>query len=105
MHERIFYRHFFDLMALLGALGEVTVGSWLLAGAGIRSGLLVQVAAFGILAVANRLSARRLEEELPHGMLSGTTGHVVLACGVAGMAAGIALAGSAGAYGALRWIA
>jgi predicted MPP superfamily phosphohydrolase len=93
--ERIFFRHFFDGLALGGALAEWALVRWLAGPLPLALHLTVPA----VLAVANRLAARRLEGERASGLLAGPAGHVVLAFAFGALVAAGLLAATAGAWG------
>jgi predicted MPP superfamily phosphohydrolase len=99
MPERFLFRHFFDGLALGGALAEWGLACWLL-DLEVPVGLHLVVPA--LLAVVNRLAARRFEREPVRGLLTGRLGYVTLAiafgalvsAGVLAMVASAWVAGS-----------
>ena len=88
LHERLFFRHFFDGLAIGGALAEWALVCWLFGPPPRPLHLCGPVA----LAVANRLAARPLEHERATGALAGAAGHVTLALAF-GALVGVAVLG------------
>lgn len=78
--ERFVFRHFFDGLALGGAVAEWGIVCWLAHPLGFRPSLAAHALVPAALAVLNRLAARRLECEPATGPLAGSLGHVLLAC-------------------------
>jgi len=76
LRETIFFRHFFDVLAVGGALAEWGLAWWLL---DLHPPLAMHVLVPGSLALANRLAARRFKHERATGFLTGRTGYVALA--------------------------
>ncbi len=76
MPEGFLFRHFFDGLALGGALAEWGLACWLL-DLEVPVGFHLVVPA--LLAVVNRLAARRFEREPVTGILTGRAGYVTLA--------------------------
>src|SRR2546428_8556020 len=74
--ERFLFRHFFDGLALGGALAEWGLVCWL-RDLEVPVGLHLVVPA--LLAVVNRLAARCFEREPATGLLTGRAGYVTLA--------------------------
>jgi predicted MPP superfamily phosphohydrolase len=95
LHERLFFRHFFDGLAVGGALSEWALVCLLLGRAPAALDLVVVVP----LAVLNRLAARRLEREPATGLLAGQAGHLILAVAFGALVAAGALGVMAGAWG------
>ena len=102
MHEGFIFRHFFDGLALGGALAEWGLACWLLGPLGFAPPLALHGVAPALLAVVNRLAARRFEREPPRGLLAGRTGHVVLACAFGALVGAGVLAFTAGAWTIVR---
>jgi predicted MPP superfamily phosphohydrolase len=81
------FRHFFDGLAVAGALAEWSLACWLL---GLAPSTAWHVVVPVTLAIVNRRAARRLEVEDATGLLAGRAGHVVLATGFGALlAAGV----------------
>lgn len=102
IHPSVFaafvFRHFFDAVALAGALAEWSLACWLV---GIVPSPVWHVVVPVTLAIVNRRAARRLEHERVTGLLAGRAGHVVLATAFgAGTAAAVVVTLTA-AWGAL----
>jgi predicted MPP superfamily phosphohydrolase len=95
LFERLVFRHFFTVLALGGALAEWGIACWLL---GVRAPVPVHALVVALLAVANRIAARRLEREPATGLLAGQTGHVILATAFGALICAAALAVTAGAW-------
>src|SRR5436190_19079137 len=105
IREGFLFRHFFDGLALGGALAEWGLACWLL-DLEVPVGFHIVVPA--LLGVVNRLAARRFECEPATGLLTGRAGYVTLAIAFgalvsAGVLAVLASAWVAGSLlGALR---
>ena len=76
IREGFLFRHFFDGLALGGALAEWGLACWLL-DLEVPVGFHIVVPA--LLGVVNRLAARRFEREPVTGLLTGRAGYVTLA--------------------------
>ena len=74
--ERVILRHFFNGLALGGALAEWGIACWLFR---LRAPVAVHVLAIALVTVVNRLATRRLEREPATGLLAGPAGQLVLA--------------------------
>jgi predicted MPP superfamily phosphohydrolase len=96
----LLFRHFFDGLALAGALAEWALACWLLDAAPSPVWHAVVPAS---LAVLNRLAARRLMREPATGFLAGRTGHVVLATAFGALVAASVVVALAGAWG-VAWL-
>ena len=101
--ERFVFRHFFDGLALCGALAEWGLLCWLLLPLGFTPPAALHVAVPLALAVMNRLAARPLEHEPPAGPLAARAGHVLLACAFGALVGAGALAVAGGAWAALAF--
>ena len=99
MSERFLFRHFFDVLALGGALAEWTLACWLL---GVPRHAALHVAAPLFLAMLNRAAARPLEREPATGPFAGTPGRVVLAAAFGALACCAVLGVLATGWGAVR---
>ena len=95
LRERIFFRHFFDGLAIGGALAEWGVACWLLGPLPVAFHAVVP----GVLAVVNRLAARPLENEPANGPLAGPAGRAILAVAFAALVGAGALVALASAWG------
>jgi predicted MPP superfamily phosphohydrolase len=93
--ERFIFRHFFNGLALGGALAEWGIVCWLL---DLRAPGPVHVLVVALLALTNRLAARRLEREPATGLLAGRAGHVVLATAFGALMSAGAVAVTAAAW-------
>jgi len=96
--ERFAFRHFFDVLAGGGALAEWGLGCWL---AGYAAPWPLHVIGPALLAVVNRLAARRYESELPAGILTGRTGAVALGTAFGALVAAVVVVVLAGAWAAM----
>ena len=96
--EKLVFRHFFGVLALGGAIGEVAVAAFTL---GALPPLPVALGAVAVLAVVNRLAARGLETEPVRSRLAAHVGAVALA----GAIGGIVCTGALGATGVLWTVA
>src|SRR5205809_6657928 len=76
IREGFLFRHFFDGLAVGGALAEWGLACWLL-DLEVPVGFHLVVPA--LLGVVNRLAARRFEREPVPGLLTGRAGYVTLA--------------------------
>jgi hypothetical protein len=83
MREKFVFRHFFDVLAVLGALSEWGLACWFLG----PPPAVLHVVVPPLLAVLNRLAARRLERDPATGFLLGPAGQVVCASAFAAVAA------------------
>ena len=95
MQEELYFRHFFDVFAVAGALAEWAVACWVLAGYGVSPPPLAHALAPLMLAILNRLAARRFHREPARGLLTGPGGQIVLAVAMAGIVGVVALGGAA----------
>jgi predicted MPP superfamily phosphohydrolase len=102
MREQFIFRHFFDGLAVGGALAEWAIACWLLAGRGITPPPALHVAVPVVLAVMNRLAANGAEGKILCGPLSGRGGYLVLAFAFGGVVCAAALGVTAGAWAGLR---
>jgi len=97
--EGFLFRHFFDLLALGGALAEWGLACWLL---DLEVPAWLHLVVPALLVAANRLAARRFEREPATGLLAGRAGYVTLAiafgalvsAGVVAVLASVWVAGS-----------
>ena len=99
MSEKFVFRHFFDGLAIGGALAEWGLACWLVGTPPLWLHLLVPP----VLAVVNRLAARRLEHERPVGFLAGVAGRVVLGTAFAAFASACVLGALASVAGVV-WL-
>src|SRR6266566_4036692 len=95
MPEGFLFRHFFDGLALGGALAEWGLACWLL-DLEVPVGFHLVVPA--LLGVVNRLAARRFEREPVTGLLTGRAGYVTLAIAFGGLVSAGVLAVLASAW-------
>jgi hypothetical protein len=100
IREGFVFRHFFDGLALGGALAEWGLVCWLL-DLEVPVGFHIVVPA--LLGVVNRLAARRFEREPVTGLLTGRAGYVTLAIAFGALvsAGGLAVLASAWVAGSL----
>jgi len=92
------FRHFFDGLALAGAVAEWSLACWLL---GIVPSPVWHVVVPLTLAVVNRRAAHPLEHECSTGIFAGRAGHVVLATAFGALTAAAVLVTFAAAWGAV----
>jgi len=98
MRENFVFRHFFDGLAIGGALTECALACWL---AGTPPAAL-HVVALAVLTIVNRRATRRLECESATGLLSGRGSEIVLAVAFTATVSVAVLAAMAGGWAALR---
>jgi hypothetical protein len=99
MSEKFIFRHFFDGLAIGGALAEWGLACWLL---GVPPAWL-HLLLLPVLALVNRRAAGPLEREPATGIFAGATGRIVLGAAFAAFASACVLGALASATG-IVWL-
>jgi predicted MPP superfamily phosphohydrolase len=105
MLDRLILRHFFDGLAIGGALAEWALACWVLAGLGAEPPALLHVTVPPLLAVANRLAARTLAREPRAGRLAQRTAYGALATAFAALVGAGVLVVVAGVWASIDLLA